>query len=173
MLCGKNKISRPWRFQKNDIGHRTQITPQEISLHYCFSSMRKPFPFEDFPLLSHIPGYQLLVHSTKHECQHCPPRSASPTTRSHVKVVCCMCRQRDPFRTVHRVIDPNQSKDDLSQANEWNGNTSILSRCRDQNNKRRGADSCLSLCTRNVRTCGVEMVLMCRMSATRTSCVQL
>ena len=60
----------------------------------------RPSRLGDFPPLSRIPGYQLLVHSTMHACQHIPPRSTSPTTKSHVKHVCCKCRQGDVFRTV-------------------------------------------------------------------------
>ena len=44
-----------------------------------------PLPCLRIFLLSRVPGDQLLVHSTIHAYQHCPPRSANSTTRKHGK----------------------------------------------------------------------------------------
>ena len=104
-------FSGPWTLLARD--RKKKVSPKP--------NLKKKKTFEDFPLLSGIPGHQVLVYSTINACQHCPPRSVSPTTRSQVKVVCCKCHVRDP----------NQSKDVLCPVKAMgNGNTSTLSRCR-------------------------------------------
>ena len=75
-------------------------------LRCCFvigSTPCAPLPqLRSILLLSRILGYQPLLHSTIHVHHHCPPQSASPTTRSHVKVVHCSCGQSDVVRTMTR-----------------------------------------------------------------------